>query len=151
MSHPLTAEALRGLLDYSVVSGRFYWKATGLRAGGDSGIYSRISVDGVRHYSHRLAFLWVTGTFSKYVDHVNLDKKFNAWVNLREASNAENAWNTRNRGTLKGVAFLLGKYRAQVRAGAKRHYGTMRNTTEEAYADACRLREELHGSFANHG
>jgi hypothetical protein len=165
MSHSLTQDRLRAVLDYSIVSGRFYWKvspSSKVRAGDLAGCrhntkgYLRISVDGVEHWAHRLVCLWLEGVFPEHVvDHVNGDTAFNAWSNLRKATKSQNQHNRRlqrNSTTgFKNVNKAGDRFRAIVSTAGRRKYGPLRNTAEEAYADACRLREELHGSFANHG
>jgi hypothetical protein len=158
MPHPLTADRLRAVLDYSIVSGRFYWKATGNRAGcvRTSDGYRVIRLDGVLHLAHRLAVLWVTGSWpAAFVDHDNVSKDCNAWHNLREAGKAQNGW---NRGAdrdsvtgFKGVSKNRKGFQGRVTKNGTTYRAGTYATPEEAYTAVCRLRNELHGSFANHG
>jgi hypothetical protein len=159
MSHSLTLDRLRAVIDYSIVTGRFYWKKTGKRAGchTKTDSYRRLRVDTVLYLEQRLAVFWLTGEWPiALVDHVNEARTCNAWHNLREATKAQNGCNRKatslNTSGFKGVVKCpVRGFKAVVGVQRRNHYGPIRTTPEEAYADACRLRNELHGSFANHG
>jgi hypothetical protein len=169
----LTAERLRELLDYSIVSGRFYRRldsvagrygsVTTARAGDAAGTvhkasgYVYLTVEGRRYLAHRLAWLWVTGDWpSHQVDHENGLRSANAWTNLRAATNPQNNANKgahrRNTTGLKGVSLhrKTGKWLAQVSHLGQYNYGGLHPTPEAAYAAACSLRTALHGEFAKH-
>lgn len=61
----------------------------------DGNGYIVIKIDGNRHYGHRLAFLYMTGEWSKHlVDHKPPGMKSdNRWENIREATYTQNAYN----------------------------------------------------------
>ena len=120
MKPELTQDKLKELLRYDPETGVFTWKAKrrGAHAGvGDSagGVdtstgYLRIRIYGHRNYAHRLAFLYMTGSFpSNHVDHIDGDKKNNQWNNLRAATQAENCRNMsiskRNASGITGVSW----------------------------------------------
>lgn len=161
----LTIERVRELLDYSVVTGRFYWRTgrRGVRAGSRVGTlkpvgYEQVCVDRVVIESHRLAWFWVTGEWPPAdVDHQNGAKACNGFHNLRPATKSQNACNTGPRSTsqsgFKGVSYNQ-KDKAwwvRVQHEGKIHIKTCFSTALEAHQWACEKREELHGSFANHG
>lgn len=100
----LTQSRLKELLHYDLESGAFTRaKAVNNRtkAGEVAGRlnadgYVAISVDGVTHVAHRLAFLWVTGEYPSrdaQVDHINGIRNDNRWSNLRKVSAQENQHN----------------------------------------------------------
>jgi hypothetical protein len=97
----LTQERLKEVLRYDPVAGMWTWLVdksqrtkVGMRAGGFDKGYLRISVDGERFKSCRLAFLYVNGKFPDgEVDHINRDKSDDRWTNLRVVTKAQNGHN----------------------------------------------------------
>jgi len=87
------------------------------------------------------------------IDHINGDGLDNRKANLRPATIAQNAWNSRkktNRSKFKGIWFAKDKnmYRAAIWTNGKRHYlGSFKTPTQaaKAYDDAAK---KLHGHFA---
>lgn len=162
----LTAEFVRGLLNYDPETGIFTWKvraANCIQIGDISGyrcssghIVIRIKRRG--YFAHRLAFLYMTGAMPEnVVDHRDTDPGNNRWLNLRHATTAQNAqnsgvWKTSTTG-FKGVCFnkRIGKYQVQVRANGKRRYLGLYTTAEEAHAAYCEAAGKLHGEFFNGG
>jgi hypothetical protein len=158
----IKAEELRGLLDYSIVSGRFYWKVPSkysrMKLGEPAGHlktngYVTIRANGSEYKAHRLAWLWVTGEMpSSHIDHINRNRSSNGWHNLREASPAENAANRSisplNTLGFKNVWKHRGKYRARVMKDGKFYYGRSKDTPEAASMDAAVLRQKMYGQFA---
>jgi hypothetical protein len=117
-TYKITQEELKAILNYNPETGVFVWRVnrrynllTGKIAGCLSAYgYIGIRIYSIRHYAHRLAWLYVNGTWpTKGLDHINRIKTDNRIANLREATDAENAQNTgvfaRNKTGCKGVHF----------------------------------------------
>jgi len=117
---------LKSILNYDPETGKFTWavnKPPRGKAGDIAGYhngsgYLKISIAGKRYYSHRLAFLWMTGEFpSKVVDHINGNSLDNRWENLRSVTQKENGANTI---LAKGVRLRFGSWYARF---ANKHIG----------------------------
>jgi hypothetical protein len=143
----LTQARLKQLLHYSPDTGEFIRLVPTVGKVGDkagslaSDGYVYLCVDNKRYLAHRLAFLWVTGQWPvEFVDHVNQDRSDNRWVNLREATNAQNQHNTKlfssNTSGVKGVCWHKGakKWIARIRADGRRINLGLFDTVEEAKA-----------------
>ena len=87
------------LLKYDPETGVFTWLAdrahnalAGCIAGSRlSSGYCQIKVGGPLFYTHRLAFLYMTGRWpSAEIDHIDHNRGNNAWGNLREATRSQN-------------------------------------------------------------
>jgi hypothetical protein len=106
---------LKSLLRYDPDTGQFFRAITkgvcreGQRAGSKNGKgYLMIWVDGKPYLAHRLAWLYVHGSWpAGIIDHVNMNRADNSISNLREASRSENGYNRRppsnNKSGHKGV------------------------------------------------
>lgn len=125
----LTKTRLHELLYYSQETGLFTWiKSAGTRAvigkeagGADNSGYTRIMIDKVFYFAHRLAFLYVDGYLPENdVDHINGHKMDNRWENLRHVSRACNMQNSKvsnsNTSGFTGVSFnkTRGKWYARM-------------------------------------
>ncbi len=130
----ISFDEVRRLLSYDQHTGEFIWRVSpGRRRCVGSRAGSRrqrgkiiIMVRGVKYQAHRLAWLWMTGLWPQSaIDHKDLNPGNNAWLNLREASDSQNAANRgvlgRNKLGVKGVRMTpRGKYRAQITVGGRR-------------------------------
>jgi hypothetical protein len=105
-------------------------------AGNKSRLYVRIQFDGVLHYAHRLAFLYMTGQIPDQVDHKDGNPANNSWANLRETTSADNGKNTKHRGYHQARS---GRFCAQLTTEYKtKHLGTFDSSADarEAYEAA---------------
>jgi hypothetical protein len=156
-------ERLRALLDYDQHTGIFRHRIArgGINAGDVSGCikndgYIRIKIDDRGYYAHRLAWLWMTGKWpAACLDHKDRNKANNAWSNLRLATRAQNAANSKlksnNTSEFRGVSKEreCERWRAEIRLGGKRKYLGCFKTKEEAalaYSTAAKLQ---FGEFAS--
>lgn len=162
----LTAERLRDLLEYDPATGIFRWRIAGRRVnpheGKEAGAVSRgrvnsivIRIDCRMYHASRLAWLYVYGEWPRgFVDHKNRDRLDNRIDNLRDATRAQNGWNsTRSRHNTsghKGVGFVkpTGKWRAIITCNGKAHFLGGFLTKEEAVHAYHAAAELLHGEFA---
>ena len=108
-----------------------------------------------RYYAHRVIWALVHGKWpDRDIDHINGDRADNRLCNLREATNAENAYNMKtpahNTSGYKGVGWHVAtqRWRAQITVdGAYKHLG-MFDTAEEAHAAYVTAAEKNYGKFA---
>jgi hypothetical protein len=140
----ILAKRLREVLDYNPGTGVFVWRINRPRArvGNIAGSvhplgYRVIAIDKKDYYAHKLAWFWMTGVWpAGEVDHRDLNKDHNAWLNLRSATRSQNCANKKvpesNLLGIKGVRLERGKYRA--RSYAKRKCVSLGSfdTAEEA-------------------
>jgi hypothetical protein len=115
-----------------------------------------IWIDGKRYYAHRLAWLYMTGKFpDQQIDHIDQDGTHNIWRNLREATNTQNAANSRRRNNasgFKGVFWQRSRrWRASIMVNSRRIHLGYFNTPEEAYAVYLAAAQKYFGEFANGG
>lgn len=158
----LTAERLRGLLKYDPGTGVFTWlvnrygaKIGDIAGKGDGHGYMKISIGGRHYKAHRLAVLYMTGEWpAQQIDHIDRDKVNNRWLNLREATHAQNM---RNRGPRRdsvtgvpGVTWHAGASKWQVHAwaGGKNRYFGLFVDFEAAVAARKAVASTLFGEFA---
>ena len=109
--------------------------------------YLRFRVNGKKYRAHRLAWLYVYGSFPENeIDHINHDRSDNRISNLRQATRAENVWNSRKSGCSYDKQHS--NYRARIcKNGRRIHLGrfdTLKQA-QEAYAKAAK---QYHGEFA---
>lgn len=157
----MTQDELKSILHYDLDTGLFTWlispaKQTliGTVAGhrNEKG-YIKIGYKRKIYAAHRLAWLYVTGEWPvDQIDHWDLIKDNNRWLNLRECSNRENQFNQNVRiDNLLGVRNISkrkGKFMVRFQYNGKhRSFGTF-SSLEEAKTRADHLRKELHGEFA---
>ncbi|MEK0324126.1 MAG: HNH endonuclease [Nitrosopumilus sp.] len=124
----LNQEGLKEVLNYDKTTGLFYWKVqpigrinVGDQAGSYIQGYNTIMFDGRNYRAHRLAFLWMTGSWPKeQIDHIDQNRANNSWSNLRECTNLQNQGNQKvcknNVSGYKGVSWHTQRncWRAQI-------------------------------------
>lgn len=144
----LTAEEFRSHFSYDPDTGHFTrikstkGKSAGSRAGflnpGDG--YRRISVRGHIFMEHRLAFLYMTGSWPKFIiNHINEIKTDNRWCNLQHVTwslnNLNRSLHKHNKSGHKGVSLHKGgRWRASLVVNNRQVYHKLFGTKEEAIA-----------------
>jgi hypothetical protein len=157
----ITAQTLRGLLDYDPDTGIFRWlvSRSGIQMGAVAGTgsvsdcgYIRIKVNGTKFRAHRLAWLYTHGTWPDHqIDHINGNRADNRIANLRDVSQSTNMQNqTRpqksNTSGFLGVSWHIGKKRWDARISVNersQHLGSF-DTAEEAHAAYLAAKLRLH-------
>lgn len=158
----VTADRLRSVLNYDPATGEFRWLTSrgtqqrGAIAGFHwTGGYRKIRVYGRNYFSHRLAFLFMTGKWpNKETDHINRIRCDNRWVNLREATRAENMQNksayankvtSRHAGVSWNKAAL--KWKAQIQVNGKKRGLGYFNSEYEAHAAYLNAKRIVHPRY----
>ena len=159
----ITQEKLLKLFDYNLDTGVFTYK-TNTRNKNKGDIVGAIGSHGYltvaikrKHYLlHRLAFLYVTGSFPDTVDHINHNKLDNRWINLRDVKSQDNAKNRSlsdmNTSGCIGVSWNKGskRWRAKIQVDGKQvHLGYFSEFSEAV--NARKNAEVLYGYHKNHG
>ena len=159
----LTQEELKELVIYCPDTGNFTWKVQRGRqkAGDPAGArsealgYVLIGVNGVRHYAHRPAWLYVYGYWpDNVVDHKDNNGFNNRIKNLQILSQGQNILKSVNPNRTKGSNLPMGVYTSKACPGkflakisVKRgsvHLG-VHTTPESAYEAFKKAKLELHG------
>lgn len=171
MKKDISAEFLRSVLVYHPEIGIFTWKkrpighfinnrianswnakfadkiAGGIRRDG----YSTISINNSRYFSHRLAWLFMCGSWCENeIDHRDGNPQNNKWSNLRAAIHAQNMRNRKDsRSGMKGVTWSSSNNKWQARITVDKrviNLGYFSNPllAKGAYTLAA---ENLHGKF----
>lgn len=156
----ITQARLKYLFDYDPEVGDFVRKvkvASNVKVGDIAGCshnngYISIGIDKKLYLAHRLAWLYMTGSFPKEMtDHINHIRHDNRFCNLREATNAQNARYSyprkNNTSGRKGVSLLRKKYVAEVKYNGKKVYLGLFDNIEEASAAYEAKAKELFGEF----
>jgi hypothetical protein len=151
---------LKEILEYQPDTGLFYWKTSGkgIKKNRKAGHLSKdgyvdIRIKNSLYPAHRVAWMMVTGSWpNNFVDHINRIRSDNRFVNLREATKAENAQNTdlpsNNTSGYKGVVWHKPNrnWCAQIFINKKHiHLGSFKNLQ-----DAINARAEAEKEFFTH-
>lgn len=148
-------EILLGLFDYSVITGELRRRSTGREAGWmeKSNGYRCVSACGERYLVHRVIWKMVTGEDAPFIDHEDLDKANNRWLNLRDCTKTQNQGNRSRRADnacgFKGVHWdaCRRKWVVQIKRGDVRF--SQRTRTLAAAIALHRLKSgEMYGEFA---
>lgn len=163
----ISADHLRSIIKYDQITGVFTWRTradkdarwnnrfSGTVAGTtNANGYQVITIDRVRYTGHRLAWLYMTGSFpADQIDHINGNRQDNSISNLRPATNTENARNAaigkNNTSGFKGVSFhkKAGKWSAQICVERRARYLGLFETPEEAHAAYLSAARQAFGDF----
>lgn len=159
-------DLLRSLMAYNPETGVFTRlvatrgkggrKPIGARAGFLNARDGRFYIDihGKRYAAHRLAWLYMTGTWPSEVDHKNRIPSDNRWSNLRVATRSQNNANvglkSHNTSGVKGVCWdrSRGLWLAQISVDTKRMHLGRFSSKEEAAAAYARAAIQHFGEFA---
>jgi hypothetical protein len=159
----ITQDKLQYLLNYNPDTGVFVWlnpPHPRIKKGQEAGTitesgYRRIMIEGKPYFAHRLAWLYMFGSFPKQIDHINANRSDNIITNLRESNCTQNARNGRrynnNTSGANGVKITdIGTYEARIRVnGHLKHLGTFYNIFDAVCAR--KSAEKLYGFEVNHG
>lgn len=158
---------LKSMLLYAPLRGVFYWilpplghaELLGEEAGSPTPTrggkaYHHIQIDGVKHKRSRLAFLYMEGRWpSDQIDHISGNSLDDRWINLRDVTATQNAWNHKKRARRLDMPMGVrvnssGRFAARIGVNGKQiQIGTF-DTIEEA-ASAYQLgRKKYYGEFA---
>jgi hypothetical protein len=161
---PLTAARLREVIEYTPETGTFTWRhKRGPRCGEAGAIcsdtqYRRISVDSRLYLAHRLAWLYMTGSWPECaIDHKNGERADNRFENLRDVSLKENVQNRRLKSVNSSSGFLgvsvsenykgALRFKASIMYEDKRIYIGRFATAEEASAAYFGAKKMIHKGF----
>jgi hypothetical protein len=163
---PLTASRARELVNYCPETGLFTWaqnRGTNKVAGKPCGYWRKdgylfLTLDKEQYLAHRVAWLIMTGAWPKHqIDHADLNRSNNAFLNLRDATPGQNVQNKRvrkdSKSGLKGAQYIvsLKKWRGRIVRGGKTEHLGLYDTAEEAHAVFCAAAKRLHGQFFRAG
>lgn len=116
--------------------------------------YIYIRVNNTLLRAHRVAWAMVKGEWPiKQIDHINMNRSDNRWVNLREASNSDNMQNRgrpkTNISGFKGVSLHThyNKWVARIQAKGVNKYLGVYWTKEDAYKAYITAAKKMHGEF----
>ena len=119
--------------------------------------YRIVEIDSKAVSEHRIIYLMHYGYLPKVIDHIDGNILNNKIENLREATIAQNCWNTKrstsNTSGIKGVSFRKDRnvWIARLQANAKSIYLGYFKSKDDAKEFLQLARDMVHGDFANHG
>ena len=155
----LTYERAKELFSYSPETGELRWATKASRKvvpGAVAGCitvhgYRQVRVDGKFYKAHRIAWLLRTGEWPEHeIDHANGVRDDNRWVNLREATSAENKQNMARRSDntsgYTGVIFekRVKLWEARVVMDGRIYSAGYFDTPEQAADAYAKAKSELH-------
>lgn len=157
MGNAFDVDELRRLVHYEPMTGVFLRK---VRVGNSTQVgdvagsknnqgYVMMYVGGSIYAAHRLAWLYMTGSWPKKIDHINGVRDDNRFSNLRAADNAINNQNRRrangnNKLGLLGVTRCGDKYRATIHAAGKKLHVGLFVSPQEAYSAYLVAKRRMH-------
>lgn len=162
-----TLERFKESLQYDPLSGALTWRirykyskvhvgslAGNLSKVGKTKIYRELCLDGFKCYAHQVAWLLMTGAWPvALIDHRDGDGTNNAFLNLREATVAENQHNRKSAQSnsttgLAGVSFRKDDskkpFDARIKVNMRPIYLGSFETAELAYAAYLSAKRKLH-------
>jgi len=156
----LTKEFANELFDYS--NGNLYWKKktnTKTIIGSLAGTkhskgYWHIAIHRKQYLAHRIIFLYHHGYLPEFIDHIDGNKLNNKIENLREATKAQNLWNSKinsnNKTGFKNVFWdkQRRKWKVIIKQNKLSHYVGCFDNLDEANQQATQKRLLVHKNFA---
>jgi hypothetical protein len=115
--------------------------------------YRAVKIDGYKYSAARLIWMWMTGEWHE-VDHINLQRADDRWVNLRKATRSQNCANKGvfykpNKYGFRGVKRISRfKYAAVIAKDGKEEYIGAYGTPELAALAYDVAAKRVHGEFA---
>ena len=155
----VTQEELKKKLIYYPEEGYFIWSKLGNVAGWTrKDGYSFIRLNNKLYRTHRLAWLYMYGSFPKNeIDHIDGNPNNNRINNLRLSNSTQNKCNTRLRKDSTSGAKGIHWYKAYEKWQVKLTYNkkTINLGYFKDFFEACCVvaseRNKIHKEFANHG
>jgi len=161
----LTQEDLKKILTYDPESGEFTWNLNvrrmrkGINAGRmDTKGYWTIQFKGSKYQAHRLAWLYIKGSFpDKDLDHIDGDKLNNKFSNLREVEKWQNSWNSKlaknNKSGVKGISWCVASRKWVARITVRGVVMCLGCSSDKNYLKGVidKARVEYHDKFCNFG
>lgn len=148
---------LKSILHYDPETGLFTWRQrkgnskVGFVAGTIANGYVQIRIDKQSYLGHRLAWLYMTGNLPEnQIDHRNMIRSDNSWVNLRNATSGENHQNrTKNSNNKSGYLGAsphkdTGKFLATIKVNRVGYNLGLFDTAKEAHEAYKLAKRELH-------
>lgn len=129
----------------------------GAVAGSYSSKYALVTINAMPWPISRIIFMMHHNYVPEYVDHINGNKQDDRIENLRAATPHQNQCNhplkSKNKSGVKGVSWIkkYQKWYACIRVNGKTKNLGLYDNLESAKKFVEFARENLHGSFANHG
>lgn len=158
---------LKAALLYAPRKGVFYWinpprshaELLGEEAGGpvpakEGKFYHVIQIGRVKYRRSRLAFLYMEGRWpAEMIDHINSNSLDDRWLNLREATGTQNAWNHKSRARRINLPMGVrtnasGRFAARISVNRKQIQLGSFDTAEAASAAYASARLKYFGEFA---
>lgn len=156
---------IRGAFIYCPMNGKILNaknRAPNSKKGSESGWvdvhgYRRVSINGIKHYAHHIAWMLYFGAVPKgVIDHINQNKLDNRISNLRDVAQSENCRNTPmrsyNKSGHQGVSWNdnSGKWIVQMKFNGASIYAGI----YEDINDAINARDKMYNKYGihkNHG
>nr|DAV62397.1 MAG TPA: endonuclease [Caudoviricetes sp.] len=119
--------------------------------------YRHIKINGKEYKAGRLAFLYMPGKFPTEADHINRVRNDDRWINLRNASRADNARNQKvhshNTSGIKGVSWhkKFSKWYVTIGVDGRKLSLGLYDDIELAGLVSMEARRKYHGDFFGEG
>lgn len=153
----ITPDRLREVLNYDPETGVFTRRVNSTRGSAKAGDvaghveatgYRCLWVLGTKYLEHRLAWLYMTGSWPlDQIDHIDRDRQNNRFCNLRESTNQQNQFNVSrvSKTGFCGVSRNKKRWKAEIiKDGIKKHLGTF-DTPELAHEAYLLAKAKIHG------